>query len=143
MGKTVYAVATGDTYEIVTKYGIHATPATKAYPRATGYIIPIKKGGLCEYLYKIVNYLEIKPKEIDKLIGTIPDSQFNSLIGYHKDRLTTFRYDNENGRFDERSGRTGSQGRCSNCLNARQRTHGLKGIYEAEICLPTSFGDEK
>ena len=93
MGKTVYAVATGDTYEIVNKYGVHATPATKAYPRATGYIIPIKKGGLCECLYKIVNYFEIKPREIDKLFGKIPDGQFNALTGYHKDRLATFQYD--------------------------------------------------
>ncbi len=92
LGDKIYAVATGNTYELVNKYHVHATPARKPYPNAEGYIIPIKKGGLCEFLYKIVDVIEINPDEIEKLEGKLKSEVFSRLYGYHINRKKSFGY---------------------------------------------------
>ncbi len=90
--KNVLAMATADTYEIVTQYLIHAYPTGFPYPKPREYFIPIRKKGVMEYLYKVTKTIEFLPNEIYNCREMLTQDQYNRLIAYHETRERGFRY---------------------------------------------------
>ena len=87
--KTVYAVAASNTYDIVIRYGVHDTPAMKPYPIVTDYMIPIKRGGVCEYIYQVIKNVEVKPRELHTIRDELTFEQYKALCSYYVDRLSS------------------------------------------------------
>ena len=88
--KTVLAMPAGDTYDIVIKHSIHAYPSS--YPKARDYFIPIRKKGVMEYLYRVINTIDCYIDDIEGYRSVLTKEQFINLKNYHKDRLNGFNY---------------------------------------------------
>ena len=90
MKKNVVAVATANTYEMVTRYGIHAHPAVAPYPKPRDYLIPIKAGGQCEYIYSVVRTIDIIPDDIKSILPELNDKERKALWGYFEARVNSY-----------------------------------------------------
>ncbi len=88
--KTVLAMPAGETYDIVIKNSIHAYPSS--YPKARDYFVPIRKKGVMEYLYRVVDTIECYIDDIDEYRSVLTEEQFTNLYNYHRDRLKGFNY---------------------------------------------------
>lgn len=88
--KTVLAMPAGETYDIVIKHSIHAYPSS--YPKAREYFVPIRKKGVMEYLYRVVNTIECFIDDVDEYRNVLTKEQFANLKNYHRDRLKGFNY---------------------------------------------------
>ena len=90
MQKNVVAVATANTYEMVIKYGIHAHPAVAPYPKPREYLIPIKAGGQCEYIYSVIKAIDIIPNDIKSVSAELKDEERRALFGYCDERVNSY-----------------------------------------------------
>ena len=90
MKKNVIAVAAAQTYEMVIRHGIHAHPAVAPYPKPRDYIIPIRKGGKCEYIYKVVKTVDIIPNQIESVLGELEKRQADCLMNYYNERSNSY-----------------------------------------------------
>ena len=97
--KNVIAVATGNTYELVNKYSIHAHPAVSPYSTGREYLIPIKRGGTLEYIYKVVSVIECLPEDVEKYKSSLSEQQYNNLCGYTNDRINTYGFNRKNTKY--------------------------------------------
>ena len=91
--KNVICLAVGHTYDIVVDTGITAHPDIAPYPRNDfKYLIPIKKGGSLEYLYKIKQKISCLPNDVYQYENLLSPSDYAALIQYHELRKSTFGY---------------------------------------------------
>ena len=89
----VICLATGKTYEIVKETFVTAHPSCAPYPRfMPEYMIPIKKGGVVEYLYSVSEIIECLPEEIYLFKDKLNENQFKKLVLYHELRKNSFGY---------------------------------------------------
>ncbi|MDO4379314.1 MAG: hypothetical protein Q4D20_00405 [Clostridia bacterium] len=89
----VLCLATGDTYDLVLKTKITAHPTTRAYPVAdTLYLVPIRKGGVMEYLFFISDTLICEPDNIYSYANVLDETKYKRLVAYHEERRATFGY---------------------------------------------------
>lgn len=94
--KEVLCLATGKTYEIILSTAITAHPLGAPYPKGdTSYLIPIKRGGVLEYLYDVVEIVECYPDEIYTYSAVMSEENYANLCRYHEIRKATFGYSKE------------------------------------------------
>ena len=94
--KNVIAVATGNTYDLVTQYSVHAHPAVSPYSSGREFLIPIKKGGTLEYIYKVVTTIECLPEDIEKHKDSLTEQQYLNLFRYTNARNKTYGFSRKN-----------------------------------------------
>ena len=98
--KEVLCLATGKTYELILNTNITAHPASVPYPKGdTSYLIPIKKGGVLEYLYDVVNIIECYPEDIYNYKDMLSAENYRNLRRYHETRKETFGYSKESTKY--------------------------------------------
>ena len=98
--KDVLCLATGKSYNIVLETCVTAHPACPPYPRWTPiYVIPIKKGGYLEHLYRVVEIIECFPDDIYKCDHHLSAERFNNLCQYHEKRSKSFGYGKANTKY--------------------------------------------
>lgn len=91
--KEVLCLATGNSYDMVTGNNVTAHPAQRPYPRfEPEYLIPIKKGGVLEYLYNVEDIIECLPEDIYTYADKLAPEQYNNLVSYHRARSTSYGY---------------------------------------------------
>ena len=91
--KDVLCLATGRTYEMVVCTQVTAHPAVAPYPRfGAKYVVPIKKGGVLEYLYHVEDIIECLPKDVYNYEDKLTKTQFKRLISYHETRQISYGY---------------------------------------------------
>ena len=96
--KNAVAVATGKTYDLVVKYGIHAHPV-KGYSKGKEYLLPIMSGGKIQYVYKVVNIVEVKPTELEKIESMLTEERMARLENYCSLRMKTIGFKDQEYRF--------------------------------------------
>ena len=91
--KDVICLATGSTYDIVTRTAVTAHPAVEPYPRKEfPFLVPIKKGGYMEKMYGVQAVVECLPSMIQEQKGTLTSEQYTRLQQYHDLRGKSFGY---------------------------------------------------
>ena len=76
--REVLCLATGNTYEMVLNTCVTAHPAVAPYPRIEPqYVVPIKKGGLLEFLYLVEDIIECLPGDVYHYKEKLTDAWFN------------------------------------------------------------------
>ena len=91
--KDVICLATGSTYDIVTRTAVTAHPAVAPYPRKEfPFLVPIKKGGYMEKLYDVQAIVECLPSMIQEQEKILTPEQYAQLQQYHDLRSKSFGY---------------------------------------------------
>lgn len=94
--KEVLCLATGKTYDLILNTSITAHPTSVPYPKGdTSYLIPIKKGGVLEYLYDVVTVIECYPEDVYDYKAMLSVENYSNLCRYHEERKETFGYSKE------------------------------------------------
>ncbi len=89
----VICLAVPQTYEIVVNTKITAHPNGQGYPQDNfNYLIPIKKGGTLEYLYKVKKQFKCLPNDVYKYKYSLNNTEYSALIEYHEARKKSFGY---------------------------------------------------
>lgn len=93
MEKEVLCLAVGQTYDLVRETLVTAHPAEAPYPRwQPGYVVPIKKGGALEVIYRVSKIIECLPEEAVGLSDYLDEAASANLAAYHERRLASFGY---------------------------------------------------
>lgn len=91
--KEVLCLATGKTYDLIWRTGITAHPTTPPYPKERAeYLVPIKKGGILEYLYDVVEIIDCYPEDVYEYQDALTAEYYDRLCRYHEERSATFGY---------------------------------------------------
>ena len=91
--KNVICLATGKTYDLILDTCVTAHPACAPYPKMIPeYLVPIKKGGCLEHLFRVIEIIECFPEDIYDYSSTLSNGNYDNLCRYHEIRNQTFGY---------------------------------------------------
>lgn len=84
--KPIVSFACGKTYALINETHIHAHPVSNYYPQNVyPYLMARAKGGISEYLYKVVDHLELNPMDKAK-VNALP-AKYISVKKYIAKRM--------------------------------------------------------
>lgn len=85
--KLIVSFACGKTYDLINETHIHAHPVSSRYPAIVyPFLMARAKGGITEYLYKVVDHLELNPMDKAK-VDALPD-KYDSVKKYIANRIS-------------------------------------------------------
>lgn len=90
--KPIVSFACGKTYKLINETHIHAHPVKSRYPSDVyPYLMARAKGGITDYLFKVVDCLELNPKD-NELVNSLP-TKYASVRDYIKRRMPNLGFD--------------------------------------------------
>lgn len=85
--KPIISFACGKSYDLINETLVHAHPLANYYPSTVfPYLMARAKGGKTDYLYKVVDYIDLNPKD-KKYISSLPP-EYDSIKDYYNKRMT-------------------------------------------------------
>lgn len=92
LDKPIVSFACGQTYDLINETRIHAHPVSNYYPsKVYPFLMARAKGGLTDVLYRVVDHIELNPKDKSK-VNALP-AKYDSVKKYINRRLSTFGFD--------------------------------------------------
>lgn len=84
--KPIISFACGKSYDLINETHVHAHPLANYYPSTVyPYLMARAKGGKTDYLYKVVDYIDLDPKD-KNLISSLPP-KYDSIKDYYNKRI--------------------------------------------------------
>lgn len=94
--KNVISFPVGGTYKLVDKYLIHSHPVKRGFPsNVTQYIAARQTGGYMDAVYKVIETIDLLPKDVDWTTVNIIDERKDRLKNYLDNRMLSYGFEND------------------------------------------------